>query len=151
MMMATSPQHRKAQLKLLTLVMKYYYVCDLEAFAPTPNNKYIYDVNDEEFTTKPYLLDVYASMPRFKDITTYDKIGIEVDGKKGHKTSKRQTIRDEQRTADLLLQYPDIKIFRFDTKALIGRGYVSPKTKRRHTIYKDDEILKVLGIKHPHI
>lgn len=140
--MTTSLQHRKAQLKIQNLLVDYYHYTAIEAFTPTPNNKYLYD--GEEFTTKPYLLDVYAHTPRRPEFP--QQIGVEIDGKKGHKTSKSQTIRDKQRTLTIETHFPTMKIFRFDTKDLIGRGYVNPKTKRRSKILTDTEILTELGI-----
>lgn len=136
-------------MRLSKLLTPFYEVNGVEAFAPTPNDKYLYDGN--EFTVKPYLLDVYAYGPRFPNETKWQRIGIEVDGSKGHKKTKAQTNRDTQRTQNLLCHFPDIKIFRFDTKDLVGRGYVNPKTKRRSKILTDAEILAELGVKCTHI
>lgn len=116
---------------------------------PTPNQKYVYD--GEEFVIKPYKLDVYAYYPRISCKCDYRQIGIEVDGKKGHKTSKHQFHRDEQRTLMIQELYKDIYIHRFDTKDLVGRGYVNPKTKKRHSILTDAEILAELGVKCTHV
>lgn len=147
--MTTSPQHIKAQHKLTTLLEQYYHVTTIEAFTPTPNNKYVLG-DDEEFEIKPYLLDVYAEMPKCQCIP-FPKIGIEVDGKIRHKTTARQFIRDNQRTKDIRAIDPEIFIFRFNTKDLIGRGYMNPKTKRRSKTLSDTEILTELGINCTHI
>jgi hypothetical protein len=149
--MTTSKQHRDAQLRLYKILTSYYAVRSLEAFTPTPSGKYIFDNRNEEFSIKPYLLDVYASCPYDKKYVTHEQIGIEVDGKVNHKTTKRQFQRDIQRTKDIICHFPQMAIFRFNTKDLIGRGYVNPKTKKRHSISTDEEIMKELGLKHPHI
>lgn len=151
-MTTTSPQHKKAQIRLADLLQKYYDYVTIEAFKPTPNPQYIYSSthkSNNDFTIKPYLLDVYALYPKYREDSQWVKIGIEVDGSKGHKKTKAQTNRDIQRTQNLLCHFPDIKIFRFDTKDLVGRGYVNPKTKKRHSILTDDEILKEIGVKCP--
>lgn len=148
--MTTSPQHQKAQWRILHLLSDYYHLTSVECFTPAPNNKYIYD-DENEFSVKPYLLDVYASMPKDPELTRYDKLGIEIDGSVGHKKTKRQYVRDTQREKDILAIAPDIKIFRYDTKDLVGRGYVNPKTKKRHAILTDAEILAELGVKSTHV
>lgn len=150
-MTTTSPQHKKAQIRLADLLQKYYDYVTIEAFRPTPNPQYIYNTRSEEFAIKPYLLDVYASYPKDREGYQWLKVGIEVDGSKGHKKTKAQTNRDIQRTQNLLCHFPDIKIFRFDTKDLVGRGYVNPKTKKRHSILTDAEILKEIGVNCLHV
>jgi len=145
--MTTSLQHKRAQMRISNILGSFYEVIGIEVFTPTPNEKYVYD--GEEFEVKPYLLDVYAQMPICPDFPR--QLGVEIDGKKGHKTSKHQTIRDEQRTKDIQKSFPDLKLFRFDTKDLIGRGYVNPKTKKRHPILTDNEITAELGLKCTHL
>jgi hypothetical protein len=150
--MATSEAHKKAQTRVQELLAKHYNLTSIEAFQPTPNEKYLYSMEDgaDEFIVKPYLLDVLATNPRDQCLIKHVIIGVEIDGKKGHKTSKQQTTRDRQRTDSLQETYPNMKIFRFDTKDLIGRGYVHPKTKTRKPILSDEDILKELGIKCTH-
>lgn len=147
--MTTGLQHIKAQHRIMGILAKYYGTLRIESFAPTPNNKYVLGDNDE-FTIKPYELDVYATQPLCKCLQHHE-ICVEIDGKKGHKTSSRQTIRDQVRTDDLTKMYPEQQVYRFDTKDLIGKGYVNPKTKRRHPILTDAEILAELGIKCTHV
>jgi hypothetical protein len=149
-MTTTSPAHIKAQHRLVELLQPHYTITRIEMEIPVPNQKYVYD-NEGEFVIKPYKLDVYAYFPKTLCDCKYRQIGIEVDGKKGHKTSKHQKIRDEQRTLAIQQMYKDLTIFRFDTKDLIGRGYVNPKTKKRHPILTDDEILAELGVKCTHV
>lgn len=147
--MTISPQHLKAQNRLYELLIRHYVGVRLEMELPTSNTKYIYD--GDEFTIKPYKLDVYVYYPRLKCNCKHNQMGIEVDGKKGHKTSKHQYHRDMVRTEILKSQYEGIYIHRFDTKDLVGRGYVNPKTKKRHSILTDDEILTELGVKCTHV
>ena len=146
--MTTSIQHIKAQKRLAALLYPHYTIIRVEMELPASNPKYVYD--GEEFIIKPYKLDAYGYFPKPNCNCTHRQIGIEVDGKKGHKTSKHQYYRDEMRTEILKSQYEGIYIHRFDTKDLVGRGYVNPKTKKRHSILTDEEILKELGIKCTH-
>jgi len=146
--MTTSPAHIKAQHRLVALLNDHYVSTRIEMELPTPSPQYIYD--GEEFVIKPYKIDVYAYIPRTNCDCKHRQIGIEVDGKKGHKTSKRQYTRDILRTALLLAAYTDFYVHRFDTKDLVGRGYVNPKTKKRHSILTDAEILTELGVKCQH-
>jgi hypothetical protein len=143
--MATSEAHRKAQFRIHHILYTYYNITSLEAFTPTPNEKYIMG-DDDEFVTKPYLLDIFASNPRDQCIVKHPIIGIEIDGAKGHKKTARQTQRDKDRTNSLQDTYPNLKIFRFDTKDLVGKGYLHPKTKVRKPLLTDDDIKKELGL-----
>ena len=145
----TSPAHIKAQHRIVSLLEDHYDIVTVEHSMPTPNPKYVYD--GEEFSVKPYDLDVYASEPSYGCLCKYTTLGIEIDGKVGHKTSKHQTIRDAQRTDSLEKQYPYLTMKRFDTKDLVGRGYVNPKTKKRHPILTDAEILAELGVFCTHV
>lgn len=147
--MATGKQHANAQVLVANWLAKHYTFVTVEKRLPTPNPRYIYD--GEEFKIKPYDLDVYA-VARFPDCNCeYDEIGIEIDGKVGHKTTKHQTIRDIQRSESLKEYYPKLHIERYDTKQLVGRGYINPKTKRRTKPLTEDRVLADLGIKCTHI
>jgi hypothetical protein len=147
--MTTSPAHIKAQHRISTLLEDHYDIVIIEHSMPTPNPKYVYD--GEEFIIKPYDLDVYATALKYNCLCKYATLGIEIDGKVGHKTSKHQTIRDTQRTKSLEQQYPHMTMKRFDTKQLVGRGYVNPKTKKRHKILTDYEIWAELGVFCTHV
>lgn len=147
--MATSPAHIKAQRRLVELLGAHYESTRSEMSMPVPNTKYIYD--GQEFVIKSYALDVYAYYPKPGCFCKHQQIGIEVDGKKGHKTSKHQYHRDIVRTEILMSHYSGIYMHRFDTKDLVGRGYVNPKTKKRHPILTDAEILAELSVKCTHV
>jgi hypothetical protein len=146
--MTTSPAHIKAQKRIADILCKHYKHIGTEIYTPTPNEKYIYD--GEEFVIKPYSLDVQGTDPLPGCICEHKYICVEVDGKKGHKTSKRQTIRDKKRTKQIEDENDEFYITRIDTKDLVGRGYVNPKTKKRHSILTDAEILTELGVKCQH-
>lgn len=146
--MTTGQQHIDAQAWIKFLLSKHFRILKEEHHMPTPNGKYIYD--GEEFVIKPYKLDVYAKMPYPTCDWKYNEVGVELDGKVGHKTTKHQYNRDNQRTEDITEMYDGIFIVRFDSKQIVGRGYVNPKTKRRHSILTDAEILTELGVKCQH-
>jgi hypothetical protein len=103
--MTTSPAHIKAQKRIADILCKHYKHIGTEIYTPTPNEKYIYD--GEEFVIKPYKIDVYAYIPRTNCDCKHRQIGIEVDGKKGHKTSKRQYTEIFCELALLLAAYTD--------------------------------------------
>jgi hypothetical protein len=149
--MTTSKAHKEAQKLIQELLSKHYNLTTIEAFKPTPNEKYMYSMEgDDEFITKPYLLDVLATNPKDGCICKHALVGVEIDGKVNHKTTARQTTRDRQRTDSLLQTYPNLSIHRFDTKDLVGRGYVHPKTKVRKPLHSEQDILKELGVNCTH-
>ena len=148
--MPMSESHRKAQWLVLNLLAKHYWITSLEAFTPAPSEKYLFD--GDEFITKPYLLDVFASTPKpqCEPFLKHDIIGVEIDGGTGHKKTKAQYKRDLQRTKAIEDMYPGIFILRLDTKDLVGRGYVNPKTKERMPLHEPEDINKWLGISCEH-
>src|SRR5690349_11291141 len=92
----TSDKHIAAQNTILDILSKYYKTFALEFEVPTPNPERYYDSDAEP--VKEYKLDVYACEPVGDEITKHWQIGVELDGKVGHKKTKRQFLRDEART-----------------------------------------------------
>ena len=147
--MATGKQHANAQVLVANWLAKHYTYVTVEKRLPTPNPRYIFD--GEEFRIKPYDLDVHAHGPFPDCICEHEELGIEIDGDVGHKRTKYQTVRDNQRSDSLKDFYPNIYIERYDTKQLVGRGYINPKTKRRTKPLTASQVLADLGIKCNHL
>ena len=141
--MAPSPKHIAAQFVLVDILKKYYKTVGIELEVPVPNPERYYDNNAR--TIKEYVLDVYAGEPLVDDITTHWQIGVELDGKTGHKKTRHQFLRDEARTKALEMYY-NIKIFRFDIEDIVGRGQRKKGTVHFKPLIKEIDICKEIGI-----
>lgn len=134
-------KHLAAQNKLIDLLAPYYLHVSKEIEYEVVNPKYILD--SKQRPTITYWFDVFVQ-GKLREEVTYDRIGIEVDGGVGHKKTKRQHIKDRQRTKSLELEYGFL-VHRFDSEQIVGY-YVNPKTKAKTMHWDDSVILKALGI-----
>lgn len=141
--MTTSPKHIAAQKELATILSKYYKTVTTEFEVPVPNPERYYDSSAQPI--KEYKLDVYACEPVVNDITTHWQIGIEIDGATGHKKTRHQFLRDEARTKSLETYY-GVKIFRFDTDDIVGRGQRKKGTVHFKPLVKEIDICQEIGI-----
>lgn len=140
-MMNKSQQHQNAQDRLTSLLSEFYIHVSQEQEITVPNPAYLYD--RKTHSTITYWFDVFAQGPK-DPRCKFQSIGIEIDGRVGHKKTKKQYIRDNMRTKHIQYEY-NINIQRFDTQQIVG-GYTNPKTKRKTPPLTDKEILEFLGI-----
>ncbi|HEX5519309.1 MAG TPA: hypothetical protein VFX18_02610 [Candidatus Nitrosocosmicus sp.] len=147
MVHGTSKKHIQAQERIRKLLIHYYDFVIEEQITPVPNPKYI--LGDKYARpTIDFHLDVLAEQPIWCDCHGYEfeKICIEIDGQVNHKKTKRQFYKDKHRTDAIEDYIEDIKIVRFDSEELAGKGYINPKTKKLTKTISNDEILERCGI-----
>jgi hypothetical protein len=145
--MVNGPKHDKASIRLAVLLESFYDHIEIEEEIEVPNPKYILGDRNASKTIN-YYFDVFCDGAQDCECHsyTYNKIGIEIDGSIGHKRTKRQHYRDKHRTNTINEYMVDVRIIRFDTEELTGKGYINPKTKKLTPILDDTEILERCGI-----
>lgn len=141
-------KHNYAQQRIYKLLLEHYSYVGKEHKVQVPNPKFTFDSSVRPAIS--YYVDVYAENPIQNDFCLYTSLGVEIDGKTGHKNTKMQHIKDgnrEDSLLDELVPYtPTFLFWRFSPEDLVGRGYVHPKTKVRMKIKSNEEILRELGI-----